>query len=118
MNTLFHEQGLGNSEALEISLLLRDCFYVCKSETVESTMEDLSDDEITIKLGTIRFRHKHSDDDIRRTFVEFGRCFAAGSIAGGSSRNSNSVTMSQNLSDTVIRLSSSTIEMWTLVLKE
>jgi len=53
-----------------------------------------------------RFRHKLSGIDVRRTIVEFGRCFAVGSIPGGVLRNVNSVSAASDIHEALRRFSS------------
>ena len=49
--------------------------------------------------------HKLADVDIRGTYVEFGRCFAAGSISGFVLRKSAPVLVTDNLSRGLKRFS-------------
>ena len=47
----------------------------------------------------LKFTHKIQDLDVRRTLLEFGRCFLHGSMPGGILRRSESMTESRRLSD-------------------
>ena len=50
--------------------------------------------------------HNFQDLDIRRAWIEFGRCFMTGSIPGGVLRMSRSVHEARKLSDALVKFSS------------
>jgi len=66
--------------------------------TTEVDEEDEFNDDYALPVsGKLRLRHNFPDADIRRTLIDFCRCFASGSIAGGALRNSDSVSCAERL---------------------
>ncbi len=57
-----------------------------------------SDDQIVEVPGKIHFLDKIHDVNVRRTVLEFGRCFLSGSIAAGCLRGVDSIPVALKLS--------------------
>ena len=78
-----------------IHLTVRKFLMICYEKVMEDNSEqiDSSEDE-TSKAppnGSISLRNKIEDTDIRRTVIQFGRCFISGSIAGFIMRRERSI---------------------------
>lgn len=67
--------------------------------------EGESDEDYSLGARCLRFRHKLSSIDVRRTMIEFGRCFAVASIPGGALRNAESVPQASILEKELRRFS-------------
>jgi len=102
VSRIFEYGGGINDEAFVVGKFMNACFCLCQNDE-HRTDGDESDDDMDIAAKRMRFRHKFGDVDIRRTLIEFGRCFLVGSIAGGALRNTLSVSLASILSSELRR---------------
>ena len=65
----------------------------------ESDAEGNTSNEVSamVFVGKIRIKFKEENIDLRRTIIDFGRCFCVGSIAGGALRDENSISHAINV---------------------
>jgi len=94
----FCDYGDESVESYFVSRFIISAFELCRSTNddratnAEEDSEGLSDeDAVTNVRQRFCLRHKAPGLEMRRTFVEFGRCFCSGSIAAGVLRNQNAV---------------------------
>ena len=78
---------------------MKESFRVSHSNLYIETDDAHSDYDVVDIPGKISMAHRVRDNDVRRTFAEFGRCFLAGSIFGGSLRVTSSITAVSKLSE-------------------
>lgn len=90
INRLFGDTNEVANEEYSINKCMVACFVVCSSEEIPLDGEQ-SDDDLIVKPGRIYLKHKQSDIDVRRTIIDFGRCFGFGSIPRGALRKTESV---------------------------
>lgn len=98
ISRLFSSSGGENDEAYLPSLLLIACYRIQSGRFDHESDDDNSDEDTADPSNELCLEHRIMDVDIRRTLIEFGRCFCSGSIAGGSLRGSCSVTSAERLS--------------------
>jgi len=94
VSIVFNYGGGINHEAFVVGKFMNTCFAICDNAGSERSEDDDSDGENTVSSKVMRIRNLIPNVDVRRTAIEFGRCFAVGSIAGGVLRNSLSVDAS------------------------
>ena len=88
----FRHNGSAADEAFEVANYLASSFTVSgMTNPISNTDDEDLDEETPIQKGKIRIKHKINDIDVRRTVVDFGRCFGSGSIAGEALRNESSL---------------------------
>jgi len=82
------------NEAYAVAKYSSTCYYVCHAGVEEDNEEYFCEytwDEEVAFSGKLNPRNRFLDYNLRRTIVDFGRCFLSGTIAGGSFRNTVSV---------------------------
>lgn len=90
----FKQVGNPSDKLYEVSKFMKAIFQLDSTSEAEITTEeeydDLDNEEETSSIGSnIRMNVRIRQVDVRRDVVDFGRCFLAGSIAGGAlGRNS------------------------------
>ena len=72
-------------------------------DPVQELGDGKDEEDATQPSGATKLRFIIDDTDICRTSIDFGRCFVAGSIAGGCLRNEHHLQSSQILSDVLVR---------------
>lgn len=107
INELSYSKGFStNWQCSAISFAIRTCFLsIFSSEAERSVEEKWSDSELSDDLHErskkcavkLFMSHKIRISDLRRTLVEFGRCFCAGSIAGVFLRDMHAIEYASNL---------------------
>jgi len=95
---IFQYAGGLHHEAFVVGKFMNACFAPCHNNGSEVSDGEESDVGNGLSLRRMRFRNKFLDVDVRRSLIEFGRCFLVGSIPGGVLRNTISVNISANLS--------------------
>lgn len=87
-----------NDETYAVAKFIYLCLAIASSVDITVDEEDeYSDDFVQVATGKLVLRHKFPDVDIRRTLVDFCRCFASGSIAGSALRDWQSVGFIERL---------------------
>lgn len=90
-------------EFKSVSRFLRSAFEHISQEARGRNNTDVSDDdELNFMVhdacvGKLRFKHKVQHVDVRRTLIDFGRCWCSGSIAGGALRDEKSIEYALHL---------------------
>ena len=105
MNRLFGMAVAESDEAYLASSLLKECFSIYNLVSDVEQDGGISDHEVAEISGRIIMKYRIRDIDVRRTIVEFGRCFLSGPIVGGSLRSFSSISAAQRLSEELIRFS-------------
>lgn len=86
--------------------LLTACFRVRNSGSQIELDNANSDDELVEAPGKLAISFIIRDIDVRRTIIDFGRCFLSGSVAGGALRDTKSLAAATYLAAEFIRFSS------------
>lgn len=95
---LFSDSHDTNSETFVVGKLISLFLAITSSDDVAIEEEDVfTEDAVDIVTGKLVVRFKYPDVDIRRTLVDFCRCFPAGSIAEGTLRDGRSVNCVERL---------------------
>ena len=95
---LFSFSAGENDEAYLAACVFSTCLRIGNSGSQFEVDNANSDDELNENPGKIVVTFILRDIDVRRTLVEFGRCFLSGSIAGGSLRKTQSINVAADLS--------------------
>jgi len=103
VSLIFDYAGGIAHESFVVEKFMNACFALCSNTNSENNGDDDSDGDNHIQPRSLRVRNKFSNADVRRTLIEFGRCFVVGSIPGGLLRNSLSVDVSNMLSSALRR---------------
>ena len=93
-------------EALIARQLLVACFSLYSREVSSLSPSDSSSGEgSNSATTTLNLMHRFNDRYIRRTIIDFGRCFISGSVAGFSLRQRNSLISAERLKRGLLKAS-------------
>jgi len=94
----FTETDNTNDETYVVRKFISLCLAITSSADIAVDEEDeYNDDAFQEFTGKLILRHKFLDVDLRRTIVDFGRCFGSGSIAGGALRDYKSEVITESI---------------------
>ncbi len=99
VNRIFRATTDERDEAFLAACVLRKCFRVVNALLQNDNEEGKSGEEVLETPGKIIMSYSIGDIDVRRTLVEFDRCFLSGSVACGGLRGVHYVPVSVHYSE-------------------